>query len=59
MPITTKSKHRQQNYCKFLCYNRLEIRTDKGALWENFFIAERMKYLQKENRMANRYFWRS
>lgn len=40
-------------------FNPMEIRSDKGALWENFFICERLKFLQKENRKVNRYFWRS
>jgi predicted AAA+ superfamily ATPase len=40
-------------------YNSLELRNDSGALWENFFISERIKYMQKEKRTANRYFWRT
>lgn len=37
----------------------LELRTDVGDLWENFLIAERMKYL-KNHRSANAgYFWRT
>lgn len=40
-------------------YNALELRNDTGALWENFFISERIKYLQKENKILNRYFWRT
>lgn len=37
----------------------LELRTDAGDLWENFLIAERMKYL-KNHRSGNAgYFWRT
>lgn len=39
--------------------NPLELRTDKGALWENFLISERIK-LQEYNRIySNNYFWRT
>lgn len=37
----------------------LEFRQDNGALWENFFIAERLKYNQYADRMVNAYFWRT
>lgn len=37
----------------------LELRQDNGALWENFFIAERMKYNHYADRMVNSYFWRT
>jgi len=37
----------------------MEIRTDAGALWENFLISERMKLLKHNERWANRYFWRT
>lgn len=36
-----------------------EMRLDKGALWENFLIAERLKQHHYQNRYANRYFWRT
>ena len=39
--------------------NPLELRQDKGALWENFLIADRMKFLAYHHRIANRYFWRT
>ncbi len=35
-----------------------ELRQDTGALWENFLISERMKYLHYRRIWANRYFWR-
>lgn len=34
-------------------------RTDVGALWENFIIAERMKHLRYTNNDAKLYFWRT
>ena len=40
-------------------YNPLELRNDKGALWENFIIGERKKYLAYHNIYVNSYFWRT
>ncbi len=40
-------------------FNSLELRQDKGALWENFLISERMKKLQYENSLIKSYFWRT
>lgn len=37
----------------------LELRQDIGALWENFFIAERMKYNHYNSQYVNTYFWRT
>ena len=37
----------------------LEFRQDKGALWENFLITERIKQNHYNNRYANVYFWRT
>jgi predicted AAA+ superfamily ATPase len=39
--------------------NPLELRQDKGALWENFLVTERMKFLAYQEVIANRYFWRT
>ena len=36
-----------------------ELRTDTGALWENFIISERMKVLHYKNEWVNSYFWRT
>lgn len=36
-----------------------EMRQDKGALWENFLIAERMKYNHYNENFAHTYFWRT
>jgi hypothetical protein len=40
-------------------FNPLELRNDKGALWENFLITERIKYINNERKFANQYFWRT
>lgn len=37
----------------------LALRADVGALWENFFIAERIKQAQHQCRMVRSYFWRT
>jgi predicted AAA+ superfamily ATPase len=39
--------------------NELEFRNDKGALWENFLISERIKHLSYNGIFANHYFWRT
>ncbi len=40
-------------------FNTPDIRTDKGALWENFCIIERMKLHQYAGNNVNMYFWRT
>ena len=40
-------------------FNTLELRQDKGALWENFLISERLKKNNYENNLARPYFWRT
>lgn len=40
-------------------FNPVLSRTDVGALWENFVIAERMKFLHYNNIDAKQYFWRT
>lgn len=37
----------------------IEFRQDEGALWENYFIAERMKYNHYEGKYVRSYFWRT
>ena len=39
--------------------NPLEIRDDKGALWENFLISERIKRNAYTNPLVQSYFWRT
>ena len=36
-----------------------DLRQDKGALWENFLVAERMKSLEYSGVVANSWFWRT
>lgn len=40
-------------------FNPLSSRLDVGALWENFFLVERMKFLAANNQDAEFYFWRT
>jgi len=40
-------------------FNPLDLRPDVGALWESFFIAERIKYNHYCRRPVNMYFWRT
>ena len=39
--------------------NPLELRNDKGALWENFLITERIKMQAYHQKYTNNYFWRT
>ena len=40
-------------------YSTLNLRIDKGDLWENYLMAERIKYQAYNNRRTNNYFWRT
>jgi len=40
-------------------FNLLETRADKGALWENFLMAERLKTLRYSKSDARMHFWRT
>ena len=40
-------------------YTPIELRTDMGALWENFLISERLKVLTYNNFYGYTYFWRT
>lgn len=40
-------------------FNSIEMRNDKGELWENFIISERMKKNNYENPSIKSYFWRT
>jgi predicted AAA+ superfamily ATPase len=35
------------------------LRSDKGALWENYLIAERIKFNHYRNHFYQFYFWRT
>jgi len=40
-------------------FNSLSLRNDVGSLWENFVIAERMKYIHNLGEYRKFYFWRT
>lgn len=40
-------------------FSPIELRSDMGALWENFFIMERIKMNAYNGRYVNYYFWRT
>jgi predicted AAA+ superfamily ATPase len=40
-------------------FKPLDSRTDTGPMWENFLMAERMKYLRYHGISATSYFWRT
>ncbi len=39
--------------------NQLDLRPDKGVLWENFLIVERLKKNNYEGNLAKSFFWRT
>jgi predicted AAA+ superfamily ATPase len=39
--------------------NQPELRQDIGALWENFMISERQKYLNYNGKWVNSWYWRT
>ncbi|MCY7410840.1 MAG: ATP-binding protein [Chitinophagales bacterium] len=40
-------------------FSHLNLRTDKGALWENYLVSERIKFLHYHNKLRNSFFWRT
>ena len=40
-------------------FNQIENRADIGALWENYLVAERVKYLAYQQKWVNHWFWRT
>jgi hypothetical protein len=40
-------------------FSPIDLRSDMGALWENFFVMERIKKNAYSGRYANYYFWRT
>ncbi len=40
-------------------FKPLETRDDLGALWENFCVIERLKFLKAEDRRVRSYYWRN
>jgi uncharacterized protein len=39
--------------------NPLNLRDDSGILWENYLLAERIKYQSNSGMLVNNYFWRT
>lgn len=39
--------------------NPISLRNDVGQLWENYLISERLKQQIYDNKIVNRYFWRT
>jgi predicted AAA+ superfamily ATPase len=40
-------------------FNPLDLRNDKGELWENYLVLERLKRQEYLGQTANNYFWRT
>ncbi|MBI4946091.1 MAG: ATP-binding protein [Bacteroidetes bacterium] len=40
-------------------FNSLSLRSDTGALWENFLVSGRLKFLSNNLIYSNNYFWRT
>ena len=40
-------------------FQLFDARKDKGALWENFLVSERVKFVAYNQMMVNSYFWRT
>ncbi len=40
-------------------FQPLALRQDTGALWENYLLGERIKYLEYSEEIVNSYFWRT
>ena len=40
-------------------FSPINLRQDVGALWENFFVSERLKYNMYNRRFVKSYFWRT
>ena len=40
-------------------FRPLALRNDKGELWENYLISERLKFLKYNKSLAETYFWRT
>ncbi|MCF6352995.1 MAG: ATP-binding protein [Cyclobacteriaceae bacterium] len=40
-------------------FNKLNVRNDIGELWENYLMAERIKYNAYNRKLINYYFWRT
>lgn len=72
MPVFTRNKRRELSKLRKIYFydvgirnavinnfNPINKRDDLGVLWENFMVAERMKYREYNHIDANQYFWRT
>ena len=72
LPVFTRNKRRELSKLRKIYFydlgirnavinnfNPLNKREDIGALWENFMVAERMKYREYHRIEASQYFWRT
>jgi len=40
-------------------FSEFQLRPDKGALWENWLVSERLKLLESDNNQKQLFFWRN
>ena len=40
-------------------FNHINLRDDRGMLWENYMMSERIKFQSYSGVVCNRYFWRT
>ena len=40
-------------------FSKIQLRSDFGAIWENYFISERLKFITYNQSYASSYFWRT
>ncbi len=40
-------------------FNPITLRQDVGAIWENFFVSERLKFISNRGMYRNLFFWRT
>jgi len=72
LPVFTRNKRRELSKLRKIYFydtgirnavinnlSPIEKRDDLGALWENFMVAERMKYREYHRIEAGQYFWRT
>ena len=46
-------------YKDILLIDQIKNRTDIGALWENYLVSERVKYLAYQQKWVNHWYWRT
>lgn len=40
-------------------FSKIQLRSDIGAIWENYFISERLKFITYNQSYSSSYFWRT